>query len=313
MIAMTEYIIETENLVKHYRDVVALNGLNMRVKKGIHGFIGPNGAGKTTTIKILLNHIFPTAGNAYVFGHDVVKDTQKIRHRVGVLLERFSIPGDMTAISYLKFTARLYNLPTNDAEHRIRGLLDLLELSNVANREFGTFSAGMKRKLGFAAALISNPELVILDEPTANIDPASRMKIREVIRDYYKEFGTSFFISSHILTELERICNTYSIIHQGTIIGEGTLEELKGKTSKSTYQIRVSDTRKLIDFLSTKEYVDELYNDELIITVIVNDTELFQTDLFSFLSSERLQLKLFHSIDDDLENIFKHLIKVKGA
>lgn len=305
---MSHYIVETKNLTKRYREITALKNVNIKVKKGIHGFIGPNGAGKTTTIKILLNLVTPTSGNAQIFGLDAQKDTHEIRKRIGVLLENFNIPSDMTALDYLIFVSRLYNYSEREAQKRCLEILKLLDLIDATNREFGTFSAGMKRKLGLGAALIGNPELVILDEPTANIDPASRIKIREIIKRYYKEFGTSFFISSHILTELERVCKTYSIIHKGQIIAEGTLDKLSRGIKTNTYQIKVSDIDKLIDFLSTKDYVDDIFEEEEIVTINVKNVDLFQDDLFSFLRAEKIRLELFQSIATDLEEIFKNII-----
>jgi len=305
---MTTYIIETQELTKQYHNIIALNSLNMHVRKGIHGFIGPNGAGKTTTIKILLNIITPTSGNAYIFGLDSQEDSYEIRKRVGVLLEKFNIPNDMTIYDFLSFVARLYNISIIEINHKIHSLLSTLDLIEYINRPFGALSAGMKRKLGIAAALISNPELIILDEPTANIDPESRIKIREVILEVHRNLGTSFFISSHILTELERICKRYSIIYNGKIIGESSLEELGSNLTANTYQIQASNYNKLIDFLSTKSYVRDLYTDELTVTVCVTDVDLFQFDLFSFLTKEKIKLKMFHSIEDNLEEVFKKLI-----
>ena len=197
------------------------------------GFIGPNGAGKTTTLHILLGFLKPDAGTAEIFG----EDTQSIssRNRLGYLSEHPECYRFLTAYEYLTMTARLFGLKRSERKDRIEHLLESVELQHHAKKAIGTFSRGMLQRIGIAQALINNPDLLILDEPTNGLDPVGRMKIRSLIESL-KEQGKTIFFSSHELSEIETVCDEIIMISNGSIIQQGSVDALLS-TGKSLEQI----------------------------------------------------------------------------
>ena len=179
------YAIETINLSKTYQDTVALNSLNLRVKKNsIFGFLGPNGAGKTTTMKLLLGLIYPSFGGAQVFGHDILKHSIQIREHIGYLPQEIRFYEYMTAREILNFTAKFYfSGPKSAINQRVQEILDLVQLDNKADRPIKSFSGGEKQRLGIGQAQINYPDLLILDEPAASLDPLGRKEVLEVLND----------------------------------------------------------------------------------------------------------------------------------
>jgi len=231
--------IRIENLAKTFgrgtKRVEAVKGINLEVQAGqVYGFLGPNGAGKTTTIRMLLDLIRPTNGQVYIFGHSV-RQYPEILRRVGALVEGATFYPFLTGRRNLEVLAR-----TSDCYDpaRINLLLDQLGLADRADHRVNGYSTGMKQRLGVAGALLTNPELVILDEPTNGLDPAGIQDMRVFIRDLVDKQGKTVFLSSHLLSEVEQVCGRVAIINHGEIIREGTVAELL--SSKS--QLRVEAT-----------------------------------------------------------------------
>jgi ABC-2 type transport system ATP-binding protein len=224
-------ILQTENLCVEYRTrglkleiKPALKGLNLSVHAGeIFGFLGPNGAGKTTTINVLLGFIPPASGAAYLFGIDVRQPIA--RQRIGYLPEMTYYYKFLTAEELLRFYARIFGLPSREADQRIDRLLKLVELEAARKRLIKTYSKGMQQRVGIAQALINDPDLLILDEPTSGLDPLGRMKVREIIQRLKNE-GKTVFFSSHELGEVETICDRVAIINQGELTVLGRVDEL---------------------------------------------------------------------------------------
>ena len=224
-------ILRTENLCVEYRTrglkqeiKPALKGLNLSVGAGeVFGFLGPNGAGKTTTINVLLGFIPPTRGTAYLFGIDVRQPIA--RQRIGYLPEMTYYYKFLTAEELLRFYARIFALPSGEADKRIDHLLKLVELEPARKRLIKTYSKGMQQRVGLAQALINDPDLLVLDEPTSGLDPLGRMKVREIIQRL-KNDGKTVFFSSHELGEVETICDRVAIINQGELKTLGRVDEL---------------------------------------------------------------------------------------
>lgn len=219
--------IEALGLHKTYRGLFrrkgqqALNGLDLEVPQGTaFGLIGPNGAGKTTFIKVLLGVVRPTSGKVRVLGGDP-EDTA-IRARIGYLPERLHLPDAWTPVAFLQSVARLKGIPRDAA--RIEELLARVGLAE-ANRRIGGFSKGMRQRLGLAAALLGQPELLILDEPTDGIDPLGRVEVRNILTEELRR-GATLFLNSHLLAETERVCNQVGILARGRLVRSGPLEEL---------------------------------------------------------------------------------------
>ena len=220
-------VIRTENLGKTYKGgTVALSGLDLEVKAGeVFGFLGPNGAGKSTTIQLLLNFIRPGTGAAYLF--DRPASCPEARQRVGYLPESVDLPGYYCGRGLLEFHGGLLGLTGADASRQAMERLEEVGLGEAAGQGISRYSQGMLQRLGLAQALLNDPELLILDEPTSNLDPVARRDFRDILLDL-KARGTTVFICSHILSEVESVCDRVGILQQGELRRAGTLEELSG-------------------------------------------------------------------------------------
>jgi ABC-2 type transport system ATP-binding protein len=238
MIAM---IINVENLVKRYEGHTALDGLNFGVEEDdIFGFLGPNGAGKTTTIRILTAIIKADSGNVLIDGHNVFKELMAVKKIINALPESNGYYEWMTAYEYLEFFSNLYE--EKESRQEIYKLLDVVGLNRKEGHLIRSYSRGMKQRLGIARALINRPKLLFLDEPTNGLDPKGRRDIHDLLINLNREHGTTIFLSTHLLDDVERLCNRIAIINYGKIVRTGELETMKGKGT-------IED----IFFLSTKE------------------------------------------------------------
>jgi len=217
-------VIEIKDLVVRYRKKRALDGLSLSVKRGeIFGFLGPNGAGKSTTIKTLLGLIHPDEGSVRLGGLSPLDP--KARREVGFLPEEANYYRFLSPVELLSFYGEIFRLPGSVLKNRIEKLLSLVGLTEARNKPIRTFSKGMAQKASLAQALINNPETLILDEPTAGLDPLARMDLRKILADL-KEEGKTLFFSSHELSEVELLCDSIAIIKSGKIIKSGSLHEV---------------------------------------------------------------------------------------
>lgn len=224
---MDKAVIETIDLTKVYGSVTAVDRLNLTVGQGeIFGFLGPNGAGKTTTILMLLGLTESTSGTARVGGFDPAREPLKVKRVAGYLPENVGFYTDLTARQNLRYIARLNGLPCRDAEAVIAEALDAVGLSDVADKEVGKFSKGMKQRLGIADVLIKNPRLVILDEPTSGIDPEGVRQILDLIVSMAHDRGITVVLSSHLLHQVQEICDRVGIIFKGRMVAQGSIREL---------------------------------------------------------------------------------------
>ena len=220
------YLIETHGLTRRFGAQLAVNDLNLLVPSaGVYGFLGPNGAGKTTAIRMLLGLIRPNAGEVRLFGQPLNPNRKELMRRVGALVESPSVYPHLTGRENLEATRRLLGSP--------RGLIDValetIRLTKDAHRCVREYSLGMRQRLGLALALLNKPELLILDEPTNGLDPAGIHEMRDLIRRLPEEFGVTVFLSSHLLSEVEQIASHIGIIHEGSLLFQGTLAELQPK------------------------------------------------------------------------------------
>ena len=236
---MTDFAIETEGLCRDFNGLRAVDHLDLQVPRGIiFGFLGPNGAGKTTTIRLLLGLIEPTAGSAYVLGFDVRREADRIRERVGVLLENHGLYERLTAWDNLEYFGEIYLLPSQERRRRIEELLRHLGLWERRNEQVSRFSKGMKQKLAMARALLHRPSLVFLDEPTAGLDAPSAAALREDIVSLARKEGTTVFLTTHNLAEAERICDLVGVINHGKLVAIGSPEELRARVSRPRLEIK---------------------------------------------------------------------------
>ncbi|MDJ0753926.1 MAG: ATP-binding cassette domain-containing protein [Ardenticatenaceae bacterium] len=226
---MKKNAIEVEGLVKLFGDSFrAVDNISFEVASGeIFGFLGPNGAGKSTTVRILTTLSLPTAGRVSIGGHDVVKEARKVRRISGVALQEVGLDSLMTAAELLLLQARLFGLSRPAAARRVEELLQLVQLEKFANKPVGQYSGGMRRRLDLALALVHQPEILFLDEPTTGLDPVSRRDIWAEVRRLNRELGMTIFLTTQYLEEADELADRIAIINRGRIVIEGSPETLK--------------------------------------------------------------------------------------
>jgi ABC-2 type transport system ATP-binding protein len=211
-----------------FGETVALDGVDVMVEPGeIYGFLGPNGAGKTTLVRVLTTLLRPTAGSAIVAGADVVRDTESVRYRIGVALQEASLDPGQTGRELLDLQASLFAIPKAVARVRVAELIELVDLGDAIDRRVETYSGGMRRRLDLALALVHDPEVLFLDEPTTGLDPVSRRQIWDEVRRLNREQGLTVFLTTQYLEEADELADRVGIIANGRIVAEGTPDELK--------------------------------------------------------------------------------------
>jgi len=233
--------VETRGLVHRFKTgVEAVRGVDIVVPPGqVFGFLGPNGAGKTTTVRMLCTLLSITAGSARVAGADVAADPAGVRRKIGVALQEVGLDPDQTGTELLELQAGLFGLNRTDARRRAGGLLDLVGLADAAGRRVKTYSGGMKRRLDLATALVHEPAVLFLDEPTTGLDPASRITVWDEVRRI-NAAGTTIFLTTQYLEEADQLCEQLAIIDEGLIVAQGTPDELKATLGSDVVQIELA-------------------------------------------------------------------------
>ena len=232
--------IETRDLARAFGDVRAVQGIDLAVEAGeIYAFLGPNGAGKTTTVRMLVTLLRPTAGSASVAGHDVVRDAAKVRRAIGVALQEAALDPLMTGRELMLLQSTLHGLPKADAERRSDALLERVGLTRAAHRRVGTYSGGMRRRLDLGMALVHEPRVLFLDEPTTGLDPTSRIAIWDEVRALNDE-GTTVFLTTQYLEEADQLADRVGIIDDGRMAAEGTPASLKAEVGRPHLEVVVA-------------------------------------------------------------------------
>lgn len=257
---MDELAIHASKLTRDFKTVRAVNELDLAVQKGtVFGLLGPNGAGKTTTIHLLLGLIKPTAGSCNVFGLDPARHGSAVRARTGCLLEHHGLYERLSVERNLDYYGRINRMSPADRRERIRELLEFNGLWDRRGELAGKLSKGMKQKVAIARALLHRPPVVFLDEPTAGHDPAAAKDVRDYVRDAAKEDSTTFFLTTHNLTEAEQICDRIGVIQAGRLVAEGTPLQLRGSRRGTTIVIEGHGWNgKVLDALRREPYVDSV-------------------------------------------------------
>ena len=225
---MNGYAIYAEELARSFNGTRAVDGVSLSVSRGeVYGFLGPNGAGKSTMVRMLATLLLPTSGRAFVAGKDVVREAREVRLRIGAALQDAALDNKQTGRELLRLQGRLYGLSGREVDQRMKELSSLIDIGEAMNRLIGTYSGGMKRRLDLAAALVHNPEVLFLDEPTTGLDPISRNRVWDEVRRINRELGVTIFLTTQYLEEADELADRVGIINRGRLAVEGTPAELK--------------------------------------------------------------------------------------
>ncbi|MEN6442917.1 MAG: ATP-binding cassette domain-containing protein [Methanoregula sp.] len=243
-------IISVKNLEYRYGDFTAVDGISFSVKEGeIFSFLGPNGAGKSTAINVLITLLALQKGEVCIAGYDVTRDPQNVRESIGIVFQEITLDRDMTVWEILEFHGKLYSMPRIERRERIEELLALVELESKRNTRTKKLSGGMKRRLEIARGLMTRPKILFLDEPTIGLDPQTRMRMWDYIRNVNKE-GTTIFLTTHYMDEADLLSDRISIIDHGKIIISGTSWELKNTLGRDIIYLETSDNAAAIKLLN---------------------------------------------------------------
>jgi ABC-2 type transport system ATP-binding protein len=266
---MNDVAIRTEQLVRRYDDFTAVDRVDLEVARGeIYGFLGPNGAGKSTTVRMLCTLAAPTSGTATVAGFDVGSEPGEVRLRIGVALQDAALDPKQTGRELLRLQGLLYGLPKRAMAKRVDELGELIDLRDALDRPIGTYSGGMRRRLDLVAALVHNPEVLFLDEPTTGLDPVSRVTVWNEVRRLNGELGMTIFLTTQYLAEADELCDRVGIINEGRIVANGSPDELKRSVGADVIIVRVAGDaaplRLIVEGLDEVQSV-ETHGDELVI------------------------------------------------
>lgn len=312
----SEIIIKTTQLTKRYGTLTAVDRLDLEIAAGeVFGLLGPNGAGKTTTILMLLGLTEPTEGSVVVAGHDPTREPLMVKRVVGYLPDNVGFYEDLTGRENLRYTARLNGLPPREAEERIDFLLKRVGLGTVADRPAGTYSRGMRQRLGIADALVKDPLIVILDEPTLGIDPEGTQEILAVIRRLAQEDRRTILLSSHLLHQMQQICDRVGIFVKGKLLAAGpidTLGEQVLKDEPQTLEIRAEpDDDRLLKVIAAVPGAESVNRAQDLVTVTSNCD--IRASLSRALIQEGYALLHLRQRGRDLDDIYRRYFAREGV
>lgn len=303
--------IRCENLTKYYGEVKALDQLNLEVPKGsIFGFLGRNGAGKTTTMRLLTGLAKPTEGKAWIDGIETTNGNPAAGYTYGYLPQQPVFYGWMRAWEYLDYVGRLFKMPGAQRNQRIPEVLDQVGLTSATKRKIAGFSGGMKQRLGIAQAILHEPKVLLLDEPTSALDPAGRFEVLDWIRSLNGE--VTVFLSSHILGDIERICDQIAILHNGRLIKVGERDAILAEYSTNAVDIQVdagaeSGLTTLMESLQEQPWVESVVPAQRQLRLLISDTQQGKEKLLGLIHAAHIPVTRLEWVRPSLEEIFLEL------
>jgi ABC-2 type transport system ATP-binding protein len=307
---MEKNMIEVRNLVKEFNGTTAVDHISFDVKEGeIFGLLGPNGAGKSTTIRMLCTLTRPTEGSATIGGNDIVKDDGKVRELVGLVSEKMIMYDLLTAKENLKFFGKLYNIPNEVLDKRIKEMLELVHMEKWQNKQVGTYSTGMKQRINIVRALLNMPAVLFLDEPTLGLDPQSSTEIREFIRKINQEREITIILTTHMMAEADILCDRIGIMDYGKIIALDTSFNLKKLVSGgNAFELNISNLdNKLLSMIKSLGSVKSVVREgETRIKVRAEGDGAFD-ELVDAIRAKNGELQSINSLNPTLEDVFLHL------
>ncbi|MHA1144052.1 MAG: ABC transporter ATP-binding protein [Candidatus Helarchaeota archaeon] len=310
---MKDLAIETDNLTKKFGKVIAVNDLNLKVPTGIiYGYLGPNGAGKTTTIKMLVDSLFPTSGRIQLFGQEVKKNKTRVFRNIGYVPEHPVYFREYSGEKLLRYVGKIFNFSKNEIQTRISKILNLVNLVEARHRAIGKYSAGMKQRIGIAQALMNDPDLLILDEITSNLDPLGRSHIIDLLKQLKKE-GKTIFVSTHILPEVQKMnADHIGILNKGRLFAEGTINHLQKLFGENMIKIRPKDDR-IRKALESKDFIQDIVDDEKYLIVKTSDREATWNFLSRFSLENHMPIIDFIGSGMEIEDIFMKVLENNSA
>lgn len=309
--------IHTEGLRKVFGTVLALDGLNLSVEEGtVFGFLGPNGAGKTTTIRILTGLAHATSGQAWVFGKEVTANWHEIAQQIGFLPEEPAFYPWMTPREFLDYVGRVFGLSNTVRSARIKELLELAGLEEVAKRRIGGFSRGMRQRLALAQALINHPKVLFLDEPASALDPVGRKEVLDFIEQLRGQ--CTVFMSTHILADVERVCDTVGIINRGKLVTAAPREVLLEQYAIPAFEVEVDAQSEALltpwsEALQHETWVKTISLEGCVARVIVSDVATAKKELLASITHAGLILTRYEVVKPSLEDVFLQLVGQEEA
>jgi ABC-2 type transport system ATP-binding protein len=302
--------VQTDNLTRIYGTMTALKALNLTVNRGdLFGFIGSNGAGKTTTLRLLATFLTPSAGAAMVLGHNVVTDADVVRRKIGYMPDFFGVYKDMEVTEYLDFFGACYRIPSGKREQTVKDVLELVGLTEKRGALIGALSRGMQQRLGLARVLVHDPELLLLDEPASGLDPRARIEMMAILEELQR-LGKTIIISSHILSELEALCNRVAIIERGELIYSGPTQGAELRGAHRVFRVKAApDLARAAEVLRTRPEVKdvEVLEDHLKVTLQGSDPE--PSVIAEALISNGCKLHELREEEMGLEEVFLRVTK----
>ncbi|HEY5123690.1 MAG TPA: ATP-binding cassette domain-containing protein [Ignavibacteria bacterium] len=310
--------IKVENLTKYYGSQAAVKDISFEINTGeIVGFLGPNGAGKSTTLKMITTYLSPSSGKVFVDDLDISEKSIEVRKKIGYLPEQNPLYSDMNVLEYLEYAAELQSIPKTEIKDAVKKMVKVCGLIEVKHKDIGELSKGFKQRVGLAQAMIHNPELLLLDEPTSGLDPNQIAEIRKLIKDLGKH--KTVMLSTHILQEVQALCDRIIIINNGEIVADNTSEDLKSKF-KTQFNVKVVIKRnpaigkeKLVSELESINNVDKVKVDQeddvwKVDILSSKDTDLREDIARKVMSMNLVMLEL-HQEETSLEDIFRNLTR----
>lgn len=300
--------IEVYNLSFSYGKIRALSGINLKVEGGATGLLGPNGAGKSTLIKILLGFLQPAQGSGRVLDYDIRTEQTRLRRVVGYMPEDDCFLPGMDAVTFTAFLGELSGMPHQEAMKRAHEVLFYVGLGEARYRLLDTYSAGMRQRLKLAQALVHDPKLLFLDEPTTNLDPQGRKEILELIKDLADGKGIQVLLSSHILSDIEEVCDNVIILNRGQVVAQGKLKELKALKFR-LYELKIKGEREAwLERITQLGCRAEITEDELIRLYL--PAEIDSQQIFRLAQEAGIQIRHFRRCQSSLEDFFAEAVGV---
>jgi len=300
-------MVVVENLVKKFKDVVAVDNISFSIRRGeVFALLGPNGAGKTTTIHIIATLLKPTSGRVLVDGHDVVREPGEVRKRIGIVFQDPSLDNQLSAYDNMYVHGRLYGLKGRELHEKIMKLLEFFDLKQYAYKQVRYFSGGMRRRLEVARALLHEPELLILDEPTLGLDPQSRARIWDYIKMLKREHNMTILLITHYMDEAEELADRIAIMDRGKIIALGTADELKSMLGRDVIYLTIKgDGAKLCNSIEFAQECRVLGSGR--VEIIVDNAPKHIPELFSIASGNGVEVREVSYRRPTLNEVFLHL------